>query len=666
MVAFSPAVTMAEYLSLLSIFLILVGSFSSTIHSSHCPTAVILDAATTNPHWLKLSSKVWSTAWSISIPLLIFSRGKIQQSKPIRTKKLLHKFGENCYTILIPYAATAGAQTNEQFRDSYKQIGFRAKDSFIFFKFGEDSQNFMQSSYLQQQFRYFSIVTEWNEVNFDVLTVLTGSSRELERSRVNFDGAVLRVAAVTSPPNTIIDKKSGGFKGSMIDTFGFAAEKFNFTVSWDMKMFKKGGQGRALPNRTWTGVMGALTREVIDVTFMGHHVARYLVADFTTVLSYSASSFLVKRPDVHVRWTALIDPFSWLVWLGYGLSFVAIVTAVYFTTKVYDNSYHDKAYASIMLPLSLSLDQGAEIPGHSQMIAAFWMFAVIVLSTGYKDKLMAFLTFPELEPIPTSLADFSLPEFSNYRLFQYSWLISFRLNNSKDPNIFALKDRWEYRADGSHCVVSATLEERTACVGYDHFMAVSISKNLTINSRFFAPVRSPQILPGIPVSFGLPKDSPHTADWDVIAGMYRDYGLYNKIREDALLMLQLDGMHELNKRRDSDKVYGKLEQLMLEDGMTVRKLELRNFVTISIVSTALLLVSGILFAMEKNGKFSSKPPAHVMWDEGADNKSQSRHGQSNKRSHLTSSAGSGIVVLDVQIVHDLRGNRNTQTFTYLH
>ena len=70
----------------------------------------------------------------------------------------------------------------------------------------------------------------------------------------------------------------------------------------------------------------------------------------------------------------------------------------------------DKVYASLMVPLSLALAQRPGLPRHARPIGSSWMLTVIVLCTGFKDKMKAFLTFPELEPIPASLANFALPQ----------------------------------------------------------------------------------------------------------------------------------------------------------------------------------------------------------------------------------------------------------------
>ena len=113
-------------------------------------------------------------------------------------------------------------------------------------------------------------------------------------------------------------------------------------------------------------------------------------------------------------------------------------------------------------------------------------------------------------------------------------------------------------------------------------MAVSIAHNLTVNLDFFAPVRSTQggVIAGVPVSIGLHKDSSVTPDWNKIAGMYRDCGVYERFKLDALKKLKLEG---LRGSKEVEHVYKKLMEMMMNEGISVEPMKVRNFLTIFIV-----------------------------------------------------------------------------------
>ena len=521
----------------------------------------------------------------------------LEDAREHRVKRIefLEKYSGNCAALIVVINnhAISTAMTAR-----YERIGIRTKDSFVFIVGPTFKTGFFDFKNLQNNFRSVSLIIEGDSLETEIENPIT--TNPVAENRVQLSGRSIKVAAIPLPPLVTFDKtgRQRPPTGCFVDTFETAAKTFNFTLKLDYGMFRRGGQGRPMPNGTWSGVLGGLMREEVDVTFMGHQVARYRHVEYTTLLLSDASSFLIKRPNVKVRWTALIDPLMPPVWLFSVISIFLVTACIYATLRLTKPAEKRGKilHLSIMDPLSVVLEQGATMPYGTRLLMYCWVLTVLILETGYKDKLMMFLTFPELEEIPLELKDFNLPQFKDYQLLQDGWLISFRLNNSNDPDVIKMKDRFEFKANSAECTVAATLNEKTACIGYDQFMAVSIAYNLTVNLHFFAPVQSPQgaVISGIPVSIGLHKDSSMTPDWNKITGMYRDSGLYERFKLDALARLKLEGL----KGTHEGPAYEELREMMLSEGMVVKPLKISNFATIFIVLMLGLCVSSWVFLKE--------------------------------------------------------------------
>ena len=521
-------------------------------------------------------------------PVVVFPtvNEKIQDFRKFRQKSAPDKYSYNCFTFIVHTDSSTAAKI----KVSHEKIGFRGKDRFIFMNI-PPAHSFFSVKNLRNKIRFFTCLPTYS--NADAIGHRYFS---VETGKVRLDGYSLRGATVTVPP-LVVRHPRGPPGGTQVEMFTSAAKYYNFSMSIDYDIMRRGGQGSPLPNGSWTGIIGALKRDEIDVSLIGTQISRYPHADHTSPIFVDPSSFLVKRPKIHVKWDALIGPLSGTVWTLWLVALLAITLTAWLTLK-YPNFQTNTLQLSVVITLAITFEQAIKIPASMRILAAVWMLTTIVLGTGYKDKLMNSLTFLEREDVPTSIEDFLLPQYQDYTLLQDGWLISFRLNNSNSPAIVKLRDRFVYMSNSGDCVVKAALEDNIACIGYDQFQAVSISYNLTLNYKFFAPIKSNKVLPGVPVVIGLRKDSPFTEDWNKIVGNFRDTGLYPRIHHNVLTVIKSNGMKALAAREYGNDVYERLMGMMEEDGMVVRPLVITNLITIFIVHGSICLLALFPFVHE--------------------------------------------------------------------
>ena len=376
---------------------------------------------------------------------------KLENARHNRAKRIenVEKYSGNCATLIVNVNNHAMATAVAV---QYERMGFRSKDSFLFVLRAALATGFFELKNLRGKFRSVS-VTFANELDGTPVRDFI-HKKSASEGPVRLAGRSLDVAAITVPPLAIFDKSSRQRppSGCFIEAIQRAGNNFNFTLKFDYGMFRRGGQGRPMPNGTWSGVLGGLMRNEVDMTLLGHQVARYPQADHTSLLFSDSSSFLVKRPHVKVRWTALVDPLTGTVWLLSAISISLVMASTFATLKLSKGMAKnaEALYVSVMDPVSVVLDQGAKVLDGTRLLMYTWMLTCLILGTGYKDKLITFLTFPEPEQIPLELKDFNLPSFQGYRLLQDGWLISFRLNSSNDPAIMMMKDRFEFMTNSAH------------------------------------------------------------------------------------------------------------------------------------------------------------------------------------------------------------------------
>jgi hypothetical protein len=176
----------------------------------------------------------------------------------------------------------------------------------------------------------------------------------------------------------------------------------------------------------------------------------------------------------------------------------------------------------------------------------------MIVSTGYKSKLMNFLTFLEREEIPATHAELSL---SDYKLYfrDYKGISMQETKNSKDPMHVRFMRRAVLLQDSFECFRLALTVPRSACMDYilSGTYTTAINMSLTMNSLQDIFIMSNDIDIKWGILWTFPKGSSLTATFDRIKGQALATGLFGKWMTDDFYKKRLDGVHYLRAQRHS-------------------------------------------------------------------------------------------------------------------
>ncbi|XP_021375561.1 probable glutamate receptor [Mizuhopecten yessoensis] len=189
-----------------------------------------------------------------------------------------------------------------------------------------------------------------------------------------------------------------GFCQDLLDEL---ASQLNFTYIMTEPADKE--WGFALDNGSWTGMIGELQREEVDLMIAPASIqaGREMVMDFTHPYYFDTSTILMKRPDPNkTKWRTLIDPFADIVhmciWITLSLA-ALILTLLEKINPFYrhQDEEHRTYQNTFWYMFGALLTQGGDRLPESQtgrtLISFWWLFSIIMVAT-YSGNLIAFLT----------------------------------------------------------------------------------------------------------------------------------------------------------------------------------------------------------------------------------------------------------------------------------
>ncbi|XP_060078761.1 glutamate receptor ionotropic, kainate 3-like [Ylistrum balloti] len=191
-----------------------------------------------------------------------------------------------------------------------------------------------------------------------------------------------------------------GFCQDMLDEL---ASQLNFTYIMTEPADKE--WGFMLNNGSWTGMIGELQREEVDMMIAPASIqaGREMVMDFTHPYYFDTSTILMKRPDPNkTKWRTLIDPFADIVhmciWITLSLA-ALILTVLERINPFYRNQQeaeeHNTYQNTFWYMFGALLTQGGDRLPESQtgrtLISFWWLFSIVMVAT-YSGNLIAFLT----------------------------------------------------------------------------------------------------------------------------------------------------------------------------------------------------------------------------------------------------------------------------------
>nr|XP_045589654.1 glutamate receptor-like [Procambarus clarkii] len=246
---------------------------------------------------------------------------------------------------------------------------------------------------------------------------------------------------------------------NVLDIF---AEMMNF--EYELQYAPDNLWGGPLRNGSWTGMLGMLQRDVVELAIAPFFVTpdRASVCDFTDPVYSDSQAILMVRPEVQSDVTGFLKPFTLLVWLLAVLSLGLVVLAregldrreaqvvTHYTART------SWSRATMWAVQSLLNESPKWLPkkDSGRLLVTTWLLASLVFTSCYSGILTAMLTVPRvtipIDSLPDLVAQTRLP----WRLEAGSMMYAF-FEEAQDVlgrKVFAKKagtfqDCWAARQD---------------------------------------------------------------------------------------------------------------------------------------------------------------------------------------------------------------------------
>jgi len=270
-----------------------------------------------------------------------------------------------------------------------------------------------------------------------------------------------------------------------------ASCRYNFTFGVGYANF--GGAAGFVKNGSWFGAVGEVFKREADLAFgTGITVHRYSVVDPSVTLSYFSRAFFVSAPRVSTSWKSVYRPLAPSVWFSLMLTLLLALPAYCISAKAYAkfNSQHQRSKSSLVTVfdalLEVLLEQGTSISAWKGLRMLFlfilWAFVCIILQTGYRCKLVSFLTTLEKEPVPRTHNELSLSSHTIY--FRYYGGIPYRhMVESNDEMHKRFLQKIILVNSSIECVVLAIMTDYSACMDFKPTSEFVIATNATLHAN---------------------------------------------------------------------------------------------------------------------------------------------------------------------------------------
>ncbi|KAJ9573764.1 hypothetical protein L9F63_008847 [Diploptera punctata] len=220
--------------------------------------------------------------------------------------------------------------------------------------------------------------------------------------RNNLQGLVIRAAAITEPPVTILRKEENtlileGFFGKIWKTL---EKQLNFTTEFSTP--EDQAWGSLTSNGTWNGMIGMILRNEVEyaVTEFTMTSLRAQVVDFSIPLIDTRNCVIIRYPQGKQisSWTDLLNPFCREIWII--ILVIIVVTSLFPKITFYMlrrlqvtvNKETEDAYSSIYI---IGIFFGADIQiGYTtwRILCLVAYLTAVTISVAYSAFLISFLT----------------------------------------------------------------------------------------------------------------------------------------------------------------------------------------------------------------------------------------------------------------------------------
>ena len=424
--------------------------------------------------------------------------------------------------------------------------------------------------------------------------------------KIQLRGRHIKVTAFLLEPYVIM-KDGIPVGGYFYQLLANSANYYNFTYDLELPAFKGTVQ---LPNGTFLGPMGDVISGRKDLVLgSAQTLERIKYLDFPTYADFGEIGFVTSHPQRVLRSDAILLIFPPSVWLLLSFSCCMNLCIFYMFTRWQRTVGNDvrsrhvisaawwPAFIAILCPI---LEQGsrANPPTSARRFVLFlWLFSSITLVAFYKTDLIAYLTLPEMELIPSTFKELSENPSYNIQFMFLNAAGTVFFNRTRNPEYVKLRERFIWQKDKLKCLESAAFQPKTICIAFDMITIPVVARNMTLRRDFDPYTHSKDAAFSVVTNMGFNKGSKFVGSFNQIVGFLRDTGNIWKWKNDAYDIRRTEGSLWLNS--EGSQMRQRLKDLInnQEDG-GVEPLRIANIVAGIVVLAAGLLVASFYFGSE--------------------------------------------------------------------
>ncbi|XP_037803396.1 glutamate receptor-like [Penaeus monodon] len=211
-------------------------------------------------------------------------------------------------------------------------------------------------------------------------------------------------------PHTIIIGSKPPYKvvGSLVEVMSIVAEKLGVCVEYVVPEDRIFGTKAA--NGSWSGVMGLVVREEVDMTgaVLSQEAGRSEAVDFSIPLYMDAQRIIYKSPVLTSDIAGFIKPYSGLMWSMLVASMVLLITGIFLVQAIHNKAARGRqnversfgtVWQSCQWILGAALAQSmVHVPSGTavRVLWGMWLLAALIVGSVYRSNLKAMLILPKL------------------------------------------------------------------------------------------------------------------------------------------------------------------------------------------------------------------------------------------------------------------------------
>ncbi|KAM7286965.1 glutamate receptor ionotropic, delta-1 [Ixodes scapularis] len=218
------------------------------------------------------------------------------------------------------------------------------------------------------------------------------------------NGAHIQVSTVNNTPYVVLGDWQPGFgfrkqEGVEMVQLKILSQVFNFTYSLSVSS----GDYGSLRNGHWTGLIGKVLRKESDLALseISFEMNRTSVVSYQYPAVFDVISFVARAPGVTPFAFAIIRPFDGQIWLSVALSLLVgslLLEALRLSPAESGPGDRPNFWFLLSTLGRQNAWQGEhESPGYRLFLGPWWLY-VLVMTTLYSGRLVAFMSVPVYEP----------------------------------------------------------------------------------------------------------------------------------------------------------------------------------------------------------------------------------------------------------------------------